>query len=503
MAEAKESGDELRKILEAEENFYFLKSMEIEKLVNEIANMNALLLQTRPKENQMEYLGKSEQALNRLRAVVKELGDFSRSRGGKQKLRSRPFNLNSILENTWSLVEKRLRSHETELVFLTDRTVPAMIESDPLLLGQVLRNLIELLVEEDPAEIIVRIFMEEPVGVSGKRQLNFMIEAKQRKNKEKKVRRKTLTERREFRQAFEWVETMGGRLEAGEKEEGSVFSFSLSVRQTERRSYRLPSKEWMQKSMLIVEEGDSVAEALEQMLRYFHFRTVRVTSVRESARLLYEETFDMIFVDERVFEHFLSECLPRRKEAKLIMITANETEKKKNQDLTAVVDAFLPKPFTQQKIFNVLLEIYSKDNMEGTQETLDILKENLTFLLGGMQALYLGVSDSNHLAVKGLLENTNITLMQTTSLTQAASLIVSSDIVIISDTFPLEEWGSLLTLCLEKCRDKAVIALMDESSVDRLESLKEAGVENYILTPVNPEEFYRMVLELVLEEGKV
>jgi len=493
--------DEIRKTLAIKENFFFLKSREVKRLVNEIANMNALLLQTQLRERQQEYLGRLDQATARLRKITREIEDFSRRRSSGHALKIRPFDINGILDNTGNMLEEKFRFHNTELVFYVDRSVPATIEGDPLLLGQALTNLVELLIDRDGEnEIVVKIFMEESIDVNGKKNLHFEITkgsiSETGKEKEEFL---TLENTQAFHEALEWIETMGGKLYSIRDTGNVPFSFVVPVKQMERRSYRLPSKEWMKKSMLIIEGNETIAKALRHMLEYFHFRVIWTKSIQRAARILYEETFDMIFVDERLFELFMTECISRRREAKLIMITKDDDKKKKNQDYVNVVDAFLPKPFTHQKIFDVVIEIYSKDKLESMQETLNILKENLAFLFGGLRALYIGSAGSDQMTVKGLLESANMAVFQTDSAVHAAPLLPSADLVFISDSLPDEEWDRVLSLCREQCGDKPVVALVGESSSEKIGSIENIGVTRHIFTPVDPENFYRTVLEEILE----
>jgi len=490
----------LQKRVRTEESFYRLKAGEMEKYIHDIINMDSLLLQSKLEEKQREFLGQVDRAASMLRKVIEELRDYSGSRAKRENHSSHPFNLNSVLINSSHMTDKHFETAGMELIFDVDRSVPSQITGNPVLLGQILVNLFDTLIDLDEAnEVLLRLHMD-PAGKNPEEKLlHFELIKNGETSHAPEYFASVLRSSHRIRETEEWIGEMGGKLSIGHRTEDPLISFTLPVRQVERRSYRLPSKDWMQKSMLIIDENDISAEALKRMLGYFHFHVERVADVQKALQKLYDKSFDMIFVKEDLFEEFVEEAISTRREANLVMITKNEKDQRKKVDTVNWVDAFLPLPFTQQHIFDVLLEVYSKDRLEGAQETLSILRENLVFLLGGETALYVGKSGSDMLTLQGLLEGAKIVMLKSDNAEQARKLLPNADLVLIDDQLDEEEWEKLLTLCHEECTNQPVFALLHEITAERVDELKMAGISNYIESPVDPEAFYRLLLDELLE----
>jgi AmiR/NasT family two-component response regulator len=82
---------------------------------------------------------------------------------------------------------------------------------------------------------------------------------------------------------------------------------------------------------------------------------------------------------------------------------------------------------------------------------------------------------------------------------QARNLVGSADLVLIDDRIDEEEWEKTLTLCQEACLHRPVFALLHETTPEKLDALKMAGISSFIESPVDPEAFYRLLLDTLLE----
>jgi len=488
---------ELQNRLETEESFFHLKTEEMEQYLHDIINIRTLLMQRELEENDRELLARVDRAATSLGSVIAELRDYS-NRGAECRCARHPFNLNSILSNSVELCRDTLERGNVELVFDVDHSVPARITGNPVLLGQTLVKILRLFAGvNEHGELLLRLYLEKSQRDPQEKRLCFEL----RTAKGEKDWAGLLGDNPEIRESGHWVEEMGGTLRIGEEADDVFLLFDLPIRPGDRRSYRLPAREWMDKSMLIVEASDLSAKALAGMLAYFHFHVERVATVREAVERLYSRSFDMIFIRDRLFEAFYREGISVRREAKLVVMTRGEAEHRRTGESDKYIDAFLPVPFTQQNIFDVLLQVYSKDHLNGMQETLSILKENLIFLLGGKTAVYLGKEDSDLLTVKSLLEGIKILMLQSSDLKKGERLLPGADLVLIDDRFAVSEWDALDELCKKSCQEQSLFALLHENSSERKEALKKMGVENLLSTPVDPEAFYRLLLESLLEKG--
>ena len=488
-----------------ESEYFRHKLEEIERIGFDLSNLILLLGQTELDETQQYYLSRTRTLNSRLLQLSGELKEqMARLSGASEEIR-RPFNINGLLESSSDRVQEQLRREEMKLIYDVDHSVPARVQGDALLLGDMLVALLKMLIELDGRKnLIVKLRLDEPRSDSDEEQLlhfDFLFDAQSREETEK-IKAFFLSSA-SLRRMERMIRSLGGTLTVGNSETMPLISFALPVRRLERRSYRLPSREWMRKKMLIVIADDAVADALKDMLEYFHFQVDRVESVDKALPLLYDKRYDMIFVDDESFDMFVEEAYNLRRNAHIALVTDDVESRRKNRNIVKRVDGFLTEPFTQQAIFNLLLDVYSRESLEGLREILGILRENISFLLQGKTVLYIGKEDLDRMAVERLLGGAEIPVNSVDSAARARQILSGVDMIIISDRLEDREWEEVLTLCMESCADKPILALLHQEDDDgsRADALRLAGIEHTLPTPVDPEYFYRKVLDLMLGES--
>lgn len=488
---------------ERESEYFRQKLGDIERIGFDLTNLILLLGQTQLDERQQNYLSRIRTLNIRLTQLSGELKEqMERLSGVAEEIR-RPFNINTLLESSSDVVQEVLRRKAMKLIYDVDHSVPAKVQGDALLLEDLLVELLKILIELDGQKnLIVRLALDEPPSGSGEPLLRFEFRFEAQSQEEMERLKALFFSSATLRRMEQTVHSLGGVLIVGNSESMPLISLALPVHRLERRSYRLPSPAWMKKKMLIVISDDAVAGALKDMLEYFHFQVDRAAAVEKALPLLYEKRYDMIFVDDTSIESFVEEAYNLRRSAHIVLVTEDVELQQKNRNIVKRVDAFLTEPFTQQGIFNLLLDVYSRESLEGLREILGILRENISFLLQGKTVLYIGRRDLDRMAVERLLEGAEIAVISVDSALRARQILPSTDLVILSDRLEDREWEKILALCMESCEGKPVLALMHKEDDDgsRADALKLAGIEHILPTPVDPESFYRKILDLMLAE---
>ena len=487
------------------ESEYFRRKLEeIERIGFDLSNLILLLGQTELDETQQDYLSRTRTLNTRLIQLSGELKEeMARLSGAVEEIR-RPFNINGLLESSSDTVQEELRREAMKLIYDVDHSVPARVQGDALLLGDLLVALLKMLIELDGEKnLIVRLTLDEPRSDSEEQLLRFEFRFDAQSQEETEKLKTFFLSSASLRHMERMVRSLGGTLTIGNSETMPLISFALPVRRLDRRSYRLPSRDWMKKKMLIVIADDAVADALKDMLEYFHFQVDRVESVDKALPLLYDKRYDMIFVDDESFDMFVEDAYNLRRNAHIALVTDDVESRRKNRNIVKRVDGFLTEPFTQQAIFNLLLDVYSRESLEGLREILGILRENISFLLQGKTVLYIGKEDLDRMAVERLLGGAEIPVTSVDSAARARQILSGVDMIILSDRLEDREWEEVLTLCMESCADKPILALLHQENDDgsRADALKLAGIEHILPTPVDPEYFYRKVLDLMLGES--
>ncbi len=122
----------------------FLANMshEIRTPMNAIIGFSRLAMKTELNARQRDYLGKIEFAAKSLLGIINDILDFSKIEAGKLDLEVVEFNLESVLDNSVTMVISRVLEKHLELVLDIDPEMPLLVRGDPLRLSQILVNLL-------------------------------------------------------------------------------------------------------------------------------------------------------------------------------------------------------------------------------------------------------------------------------------------------------------------------------------------------------------------------
>ncbi len=373
--------EELRGKMEREETWFASRVHELFSPVEGIIGITRLLARTPLDPEQRSYLKRVESIGYMLRNLINDLSDFSKIESGEVELEVIEFDLNEVLDRVAAAVAFQAESKGLELIFDTDRHVPARVVGDPLRLSQILINLINNAVKfTEKGEILLRVSMQEFSEEKG----TILFEVidtgiGMAPEEQQRVFRPSLeTDSAVYAQdggtglglmlSKQLIEKMGGEIGVESSvDKGSRFYFTLPTRRTERRSYRLPSKELMFKRVLILDPNPHSAGALARMLRYFHYGTVAVEDRNELDSVLQNGEYDIVIVDESMESLCDDRCIERISGAHLVAMRSEygaSQEKQENKGRREY-QAILKKPLTQQKVFEMILQLYSeKDRKE-------------------------------------------------------------------------------------------------------------------------------------------
>jgi PAS domain S-box-containing protein len=127
---------------EAKASFLSVMSHEIRTPLNAIIGMSHLLMQEKPREDQVQGLNIIRFSGENLLSIVNDILDYNKIEAGKVALESITFDLEELVNNIRHAQAFRAEEKSVSLKLLYDKDLPAYVIGDSARLSQVLNNLL-------------------------------------------------------------------------------------------------------------------------------------------------------------------------------------------------------------------------------------------------------------------------------------------------------------------------------------------------------------------------
>ena len=304
-----------------------------------------------------------------------DLIDFLRLKSKKVEIINEPFNLNNVLNEISGSVCANFHGSQVELIFDIDNDIPRFLTGDSLHLGQILNNLLDYSFSHTP-EGEIKLEISRFNTYDDKTELQFQIIDTGVGMDASSLERLFLPyyneETKEYIGlglfvAYQLVEMMGGEMTVQSLTgKGTTFTFMLPlqcVKSENRRNYHLPEKILTTKKVFIVDSNYNSALAIKKMFAYFK-HDIKVVSKEQftSAKPNLAE-FDIVVLDQDLLTvrvvKYLQE-LKKKKELKVVRVGSllRSTEAAM---VSNVVNMELMKPLNQERIFDLIVDLYRID----------------------------------------------------------------------------------------------------------------------------------------------
>jgi CheY-like chemotaxis protein len=119
-----------------------MMSHEIRTPMNAIIGLTNLLLQEKPRVDQLESMKLLKFSGENLLTIINDILDFSKIEAGKISLEKIDLDLEMLIRNTKQMLEQRARDKGIDLFLKYDETVPRVIKGDQVRLAQIITNLL-------------------------------------------------------------------------------------------------------------------------------------------------------------------------------------------------------------------------------------------------------------------------------------------------------------------------------------------------------------------------
>lgn len=365
---------------QAEKQFLANMSHEIRTPLNAIIGMTHLLFDTRPSQQQKEYLDILKTTADFLYGLIANLLDMAKIEGGKVEVKKKPFDLVGLLRTTQQIFKIKLGNRPITLDLMLDGQISGNYIGDDLLLNQILLNIVgnaEKFTQEGSIDIAVKVKKEEGdnaliefkvtdtgIGIPEEK-LDLIFQKFEQVTIHGNKHRGTglgLTITKQL------IELQGGTISVKSHEgQGSIFTFTLPLQKVPdgiKTVKNVPSAEGLAVSKVLVAEDNAMNQKyISNLLNKWNIPFVIAPDGKKAVELAQEQVFDIILMDIQMpnmdgYEATINirNTENPNKKTPIVALTASAMIDQKNRAMAVGMNDFISKPFTPNHLLGTIQE---------------------------------------------------------------------------------------------------------------------------------------------------
>jgi CheY-like chemotaxis protein/HPt (histidine-containing phosphotransfer) domain-containing protein len=309
------------------------------------------------------------------------------------------------------------------------------------------------------------------------------------------------------------VDLMGGGIEVeSEVGRGTAFSFTITFRKQRpgKEPPRKVSVDLRGLKTLVVDDNDTSREVLERIMASFGFRVTVAASGEKALELLTEaaargEPFRLVLMDWRMpgMDGIEASKAIRKDPAqagiKVVMITAFGRDREMKEGEEIGIDAFLCKPVQQSLLFNTLMEVFGQDLRDESGGRRHIVTEDTIKAdhFAGARVLLVEDNAINQEVASKILSGAGLKVDVAGNGREAVEAVKkrSYDAVLMDIQMPEMDGYQATGVIREEARlnQLPIIAMTAHAMEGDREKCLEAGMNDYVSKPVNPEQLFSVL----------